>query len=131
MTTIGQVAGSDHISALRLRRAGIKTAEAFLERVREPDDLQLLSQETGIDCDKLLDLAASIDLLRLVGMGGRYCALLRTTGIHTMEDLRGGSVEEILNALTIANHQHRIVKRLPSLHTVRLWVQQASQLNTR
>lgn len=127
MTTIGQIAGIDHLSATRLRKAGIKTTEAFVERTRESDRLRLLSQETGIDRQKLMDMATSVDLLQLRGIGGRYSALLRAAGVHKMEDLHDLSVEDFLEALTAANHEHRIVRRLPSTRSLQMWIQQASE----
>ena len=127
MTTIGQIAGIDHFSATRLRKAGIKTAEGFVRRTRQSDRLRLLSQETGIDCQKLLDMATSVDLLQLRGIGGRYSALLRAAGIHKMEDLHGFSEKEFREALTAANHEHRIVRRLPSTPSLQTWLRQASE----
>jgi len=127
VTTIGHIAGIDHLSATRLRKAGIKTAEAFVERTRESDRLRLLSEETGIDSQKLLDMATSVNLLQLRGMGGRYSALLRAAGVHRMEDLHSFSLEEFLETLTLANHEHRIVRRLPSTRSLRMWLQQASE----
>lgn len=127
VTSIGQIAGIDHLSATRLRRAGVKTAESFLARIREPEHLRLLSERTGIDSRKLLDMAMSVDLMDMAGMGGRYSALLRAAGIHTMDDLRRYSAEDFLEALTVANHRHRIVKRLPSSRSLQVWIQQAAE----
>lgn len=127
MTTIGNVAGIDHNSATQLRKAGIKTGEAFLERTQEPEHLRLLSQKTGIDGRKLLDMATSVDLMRLQGMGGRYAALLRAAGVHRKEDLVSLSVEELREVLTVANHERRIVKRLPSTLSLQTWIRQASE----
>lgn len=129
MTTIGQIAGIDHGAATRLRKAGIRTTETFLEWADHPDRLCTLSQRTGIEHEKLLDMAMSVDLMRLEGIGGRYCALLRAAGIHSLEDLGGYSVREALRALTAANHEHRIVRRLPSSVIVNSWIRAACERN--
>ena len=126
MSTIGNIAGMDHLSAARLRRAGIKTSETFLEEARVAERLRALSEQTGIDRDTLSDLAASADLMRLEGMGGVYCGLLRAAGIHSVAQLRELSPEELRSALFAVNHHRRVVRRLPSPREVKLWVFQAS-----
>ncbi len=126
MSTIGTIAGMDHLSAARLRRAGIKTSESFLEEARAAERLRGLSEQTGIDRDTLLDLAASADLMRLEGLGGAYCGLLRAAGIHSVAQLGELSPEELTSALFAVNHNRRVVRRLPSPREVKLWVLQAS-----
>ncbi len=116
----------DHLSAARLRRAGIKTSRAFLEEARGEKRLVSLSEATGIDQNTLRDLAASADLMRLEGMGGAYCGLLRAAGIHSVSELGRLSSEEVTGALLAVNHNRRIVRRLPSPREVEMWVSQAS-----
>ncbi len=125
--TIGQIAGIDHLCAARLRKAGIRTVEAFLERARAANHRRLLSEQTGIDCETLSDLVTSADFMRLEGMGGRYCALLRAADIHSLAELGELSPQEVMEALLAVNHENRIVRRLPSPQDVRLWVIQASE----
>lgn len=126
MPTIGKIAGMDHLSAARLRRAGIKTSRAFLEEARGEKRLVSLSEATGIDQNTLRDLAASADLMRLEGMGGAYCGLLRAAGIHSVSELGRLSSEEVTGALLAVDHNRRIVRRLPSPREVEMWVSQAS-----
>jgi len=116
----------DHLSAARLRRAGIKTSRAFLEEARGEKRLVSLSEATGIDQNTLRDLAASADLMRLEGMGGAYCGLLRAAGIHSVSELGRLSSEEVTGALLAVDHNRRIVRRLPSPREVEMWVSQAS-----
>lgn len=130
MTTISDVAGVDHRSATRLRQAGIRTAEAFLDRARNQEDLRLLAQQTGINHQRLADIASTVDLLGVEGLGSRYCALLREAGIHTVEALGEHSPSEILEALEAANHRTRMTRRLPGLPVIRSWVRQASRAAT-
>ncbi len=125
MTTIAEVAGIDRRSATRLRKAGVKTAEAFVQRTRGKGQFRLLSEQTGIERDTLLDIAMSVDLMELDGLGSRYCALLKSAGVHTVEDLGRCSAVEVLEKLEAANHRTRLVRRLPSLEYVRSWVRQA------
>lgn len=125
MTTIADVAGIDRRSATRLRKAGIKTAEAFMARTNGPERLVSLSEETGIGVDALLDIARTVELMGLEGVGSRYCTLLKAAGIHTVEDLAGRSPQEVLDNLEAANHRIRLVRRLPNLDYVRSWVLQA------
>ncbi|MDE0131329.1 MAG: DUF4332 domain-containing protein [bacterium] len=126
MPTIGKIAGMDHLSAARLRRAGIKTSRTFLEEARGEKRLVSLSEATGIDQNTLRNLAASADLMRLEGMGGAYCGLLRAAGIHSVSQLGRLSPEEVTRSLLAVNHHRRIVRRLPSPREVELWVMQAS-----
>ena len=116
----------DHLSAVRLRRAGIKTSQTFLEEARGEGRLLSLSEQTGIEQETLRELAASADLMRLEGMGGAYCGLLRAAGIHSVAQLGEMSPEEVTGALLAVNHNRRIVRRLPSPREVELWVSQAS-----
>lgn len=127
MTTIADVAGIDRRSAIRLRKAGIKTAEALMARTRGPERLVSLSEQTGIDADALLDITKTVELMGLDGVGSRYCTLLKAAGIHTVEDLAGHSPQEILENLEAANHRIRLVRRLPNLDYVESWVRQARE----
>lgn len=126
MSTIGKIAGMDHLSAARLRRAGIKTSQTLLEEARGEERLLSLSEQTGIEHETLRDLAASADLMRLGGMGSAYCGLLRASGIHSVSQLGSLSPEEVTAALLTVNHRRRIVRRLPSPREVELWVAEAS-----
>ena len=125
MTTIGDVAGIDPRSATRLRKVGVKTAKAFVQQIREQGRADLLSEQTGIDRRTLHEIAMSVELMTLDGLGSRYCALLKSAHISSTEELGRYSAEEILEKLESANHRTRMVKRLPSLDYVRSWVQQA------
>lgn len=127
MTTIADVAGMDRRSATRLRQAGIRTAEAFSQKARNRQELRALSEQTGIDPQRLSDIATSVDLLRVDGLGSRYCALLRAAGIHTVEALANSSPREILEALQAANHRTRMARRLPGRPVVQSWILQAGQ----
>ena len=126
MTTIAEVAGVDRQLAMRLRKAGVKTTKGFLERAREDDHLRLLSEQTGIDHRTLLDIAASADLMRLEGLGSKYCALLRMAGIDTVDKLSSLSASDVSRAIEDANHRTRLIRRLPSPGDVASWVQQAA-----
>ncbi|MDE0231405.1 MAG: DUF4332 domain-containing protein [bacterium] len=126
MPTIGKIAGMDHLSAARLRRAGIKTSQTFLEEARGEKRLLSLSELTGIDQNTLRNLAASADLMRLEGMGSAYCGLLRAAGIHSVTQLGNLPPDEVTRALFDVNHNRRIVRRLPSPREVEMWVLQAS-----
>lgn len=126
MTTIADVAGIDRRSAARLRKAGIKTSRAFLEKARDREGLRTLSEKTGIDHETLLDIADTASMMGLEGLGSRYCALLRAAEIHSREDLGRRSAKEVLEALESANHRTRMVRRLPGIQEVGSWVRQAA-----
>ena len=126
MTTIAEIAGMDHRSATRLRKAGIKTAEALVENARRREHLGMLSEQTGIDGETLSQLAAAADLMSLEGIGGRYSALLKVAGIHSVAQLARRSSEEVVEALAAANHRTRMIRRMPTPEEVGSWVLQAS-----
>ncbi len=127
MTSIGLVAGIEHLAAVRLRKAGVRTAEGLLARTMSTDSLAALSDETGLDSEKLMELAEAADFMRLQGMGSKYSALLRTAGIDTLEKLGACSPDAILDRLETANHVARLVRRLPSLKQVESWIRQARE----
>ncbi len=67
------------------------------------------------------------DLESLSGVGEKYRALLRASGVRSIAMLAGEEPDDLLNRLTEANEREEIVKRLPRPGDVEAWVQRAKE----
>jgi predicted flap endonuclease-1-like 5' DNA nuclease len=120
--------GIDEIALERLRSAGLRTTERFLEAAKDPKGRKALSQQTGIDEKVLLKWANMADRMRIKGLGRDYAELLRVVGVDTVRELKHRNGERLLKAIRDANAQRRLVKAPPSRQAIDRWIEQAKKL---
>jgi predicted flap endonuclease-1-like 5' DNA nuclease len=114
--------------AIKLRKAGIRTTEKLLETAKSLKGRQMLAEKTEIDQKQLLCVANLIDRMRIKGVGQDYAELLEAAGVKTLRELRYRNPVRLAEAMATANLERKLVRVLPSQHTVERWIDQAKKL---
>ena len=127
MASIGAIKGMAPSSATKLRRAGLRTTEAFLKRAASRAGRAELAERTGLDEVQLLEWLNLADLMRIKGVGSEYSDLLEAVGVTTVRELRRRSPQALLKRMAVLNDNKRLVRRLPTLSMVEGWVAHARQ----
>ena len=114
--------------AIKMRKAGIRTTEKLLETAKTLKGRQMLAEKTEIDQKQLLCVANLIDRMRIKGVGPEYAELLKAAGVNTIRELRYRNPARLAEAMAKANLERKLVRVLPSQHTVGRWIDQAKKL---
>jgi predicted RecB family nuclease len=114
--------------ATKMKKAGIRTTEKLLETAKSLKGRQMLAKKTEIDQKQLLCVATLIDRMRVKGVGVEYAELLEAAGVKTIRELRYRNPARLAEAMAKANTKHKLVRVLPSEHTVERWIDHAKKL---
>ena len=114
--------------AIKMKKAGIRTPEKLLETAKSLKGRQMLEQKTEICQDQLLRVANLIDRMRIKGVGPEYAELLEAAGVVTVRELRYRNPARLAEAMAKANEERKLVRVLPSEHTVERWIDYAKKL---
>jgi len=128
MARIDQVPGIDHKQATKLRKAGVRTSKALLERAATRRGRTELARATGLSPKDLQLWVHHADLLRVRGVGAEYAELLVAAGVDTLRDLRRRNPTALLAKLIGLNGSRRLVSRLPTEAMVEGWIASAGEL---
>lgn len=128
MARIDQVAGVDHKQATRLRKAGVRTSKALIERASTQRSRTELSRASGISSKDLTSWVHHADLLRVRGIGAEYAELLVAAGVDTLRDLRRRNPTALVAKIIGLNGANRVVNRLPTESMVEGWISAAQEL---
>jgi len=120
--------GERYAAALKTK-AGIRTTEALLKACETPAGREELAAKTGIGHKLILEWANLADLMRIKGVGEEYADLLEEAGADTVKELKNRVPKNLLDKMTEINHDKHLVRRLPTLHMVESWIQQAKHLH--
>ena len=121
-----QVIGTDMAEVLRAD--GIRTTVTLLRLAKTPKQRLKLALKTGAPKKNVLDWATAADRMRIRGVGWGYSELLRAVGVHTANELRFRNPEKLARAMKDANDKRKLVRVLPSVNTVRRWIESAKEL---
>jgi predicted flap endonuclease-1-like 5' DNA nuclease len=124
---ISHIDGLDADTIKTLRSNGLRTTARFLEAAKDAKGRKHLSEKTGIECPRLLEIANACDHLRIKGMGKGYSALLREVGV-TVRELQFRNPATLAKRMAEANKKHKLVRFLPSDKLVGRWIDQAKKL---
>jgi hypothetical protein len=69
------------------------------------------------------------DLLRVRGVGRQYSELLESAGVSSVADLSNRNALVLWQTLRGANRKKRLVRRVPPLETIEMWVYNAKKLD--
>jgi predicted flap endonuclease-1-like 5' DNA nuclease len=125
---IAQLDGIGPTLRLKLKGAGIRTAEKLLEQAKSAKGRQMLAEKTEIDVKVLLHVANLIDRMRVKGVGQEYAELLEAAGVVTVNQLKYRSPAKLAKAMAEANAKRKLVRVLPSVPTIERWIDQAKKL---
>ncbi len=125
---VSKIDGLSSFAAARLKTAGIRTAEALLERARTAKGRKLLATETGLSEQQLLEWANIADCMRIKGMGMAKAQLLRAAGVTTVREFSYRNPARLAQAMKEANAQRKLVRVLPSEKSVGQMIDHARTL---
>ena len=128
MASIDAISRLGHRNATKLRKAGIRTTEALLNRAATRKGRRALAEQTGFTEQQLLTWVNRGDLLRVKGVGQEYADLLEAAGADTVRALRNRSPANLLKRMVEQNKKARLVRRLPTPAMVERWVAHAREL---
>ena len=127
-SSISDLDGLGPSFAVKLKKAGIRTTEKLLESAKSLRGRQMLAEETEIDEKQLLRVANLIDRMRIKGVGQEYAELLEAAGVVTIKELRYRNPARLAEAMAKANVNRKLVRVLPSQHTIERWIDYAKKL---
>lgn len=125
---IAQLDGIGPTLRLKLKGAGIRTAEKLLEQAKSAKGRQMLAEKTEIDVKMLLHVANLVDRMRVKGVGQEYAELLEAAGVVTVNQLKYRSPAKLAKAMAEANAKRKLVRVLPSVPTIERWIDEAKKL---
>jgi predicted flap endonuclease-1-like 5' DNA nuclease len=127
-SSIADLGGLGPSFAVKLKKAGIRTTEKLLETAKSLKGRQMLSEKAEVDEKQLLRVANLIDRMRIKGVGQEYSELLEAVGVATLKELRYRNPARLAKAMAEANVKRKLVRVLPSEHTIGRWIEHARKL---
>ena len=128
MTKIAVIEGIGEVFAEKLAGAGVKTTEALLERGATPKGRRELAEKSGLGDGQILKWVNQADLFRIKGIGEEYSNLLEASGVDTVVELANRNAENLVKKLAEVNARKELVRRLPTLSMVSVWIEMAKCL---
>ena len=127
-TKIDTIEGIGPTYAGKLTEAGIETVEAFLERGASRAGRAGIAEATGLSEKQVLKWVNMADLMRIKGVGEEYSELLEAAGVDTVSELKMRNPENLTAKMEEVNGEKKLVRAVPSLGSVKDWVEQAKSL---
>ncbi len=127
-SSISELDGLGPGFAIKMKKAGIRTTEKLLETAKSLKGRQMLEEKTEICQEQLLRVANLIDRMRIKGVVPEYAELLEAAGVVTVRELRYRNPARLAEAMAEANMRQKLVRVLPSEHTVERWIDHAKKL---
>ena len=127
-SSIAELDGLGPGFVIKMKNVGIRTTEKLLEATKSHKGRQILAEKTEIDQEQLLRVANLIDRMRIKGVGQEYAELLEAAGVVTVKELRYRNPARLAEAMAKANAKRKLVRVLPSEHTVERWIDDAKRL---
>jgi len=115
-------------AAAILKSDGIRTTGSLLRSAKTPKQRLKIAARVGADRKKVLDWVTAADRMRVRGVGREYSELLRTVGVKTVSELKFRNPEKLVEKMSNANSDHKLVRVLPSVTTVQRWIDAAKKL---
>ncbi len=125
---VSKIDGVSSFAAAKLKVAGIRTAEALLERARTAKGRKLLAAETGLCEKQLLEWANIADCMRIKGLGMARTQLLRAAGVATVREFSYRNPGRLAQAMKDANDKRKLVHVPPSEKEVGQMIDRARKL---
>jgi predicted flap endonuclease-1-like 5' DNA nuclease len=125
---IKEIEGIGPTYAEKLANIGINTVHALLDKGCTQSGRKELAQKTSIPETLILEWVNMADLFRIEGIGEEYSDLLEEAGVDTVVELSKRVPENLHAKLKEVNEEKKLVKQLPSLDTVKKWIEKARTL---
>ena len=111
-----------------LKSEGIRTTVTLMRAAKTPKQRLKIAEKIGIDEKNVLDWVTAADRMRVKGVGWEYSELLRAVGVKTANELKYRNPQNLVEKMTEANTKRRLVRLLPSVDTVKRWIENAKKL---
>lgn len=125
-----EIEGIGPAFAARLKKLGIHTTDDLLKVAGSRKGRQALAEKSGFSTHQILEWVNRADLMRVPGVGSEYSDLLEAGGVDTVKELRRRNAENLYAALGKVNRKKRLVRRLPNLDEVQVWISSARKMKT-
>ena len=125
---IKEIEGIGPTYAEKLANIGINTVHALLDKGCTTSGRKELAQKTNIPESLILEWVNMADLFRVEGIGEEYSDLLEEAGVDTVVELSKRVPENLHAKLKEVNEQKKLVRQLPTLDTVKKWIEKARTL---
>lgn len=109
-------------------RAGIHDTQVMLEWLQRQKDRTWVGRQTGITEERLRELGARCDLLRITGIGPSIADALMKSEILDVYDLARDEPSELLGRLRVATRGTPMARLLPAEDTLATWIRDAKRL---
>ena len=129
MVKLTTIEGVGEVYAGKMKKAGIETSEALLEKGSTPKGRKEIAQATGIGDAWILKWVNRADLFRIKGIGEEYSDLLEAAGVDTVPELAQRNPENLYAKLGEVNAAKKLVRKIPALTQVNDWIEQAKALS--
>jgi len=125
---IKELEGIGAVYAEKLASIGINTVHALLDKGCVKSGRKEMAEKTGISETLILEWVNMADLFRIEGVGEEYSDLLEEAGVDTVVELSKRDPENLYAKMKEVNEQKKLVKQLPTLDTIKKWVENAKTL---
>ena len=127
-TNIIDIEGIGPTYAEKLKAVDINTVEALLEKGATRKGREALEKGTSISHALILEWVNMADLFRVKGIGEEYSDLLEEAGVDTVKELAQRNAENLHVKMEEVNKEKKLVRRTPTLDSVKDWIEQAKSL---
>ncbi|MEM7306278.1 MAG: DUF4332 domain-containing protein [Planctomycetota bacterium] len=125
---IEEVEGIGPAYGEKLREAGIKDTDGYLEAAATAKGREALAEKTGITKTLILKWANMVDLFRINGVGGEFAELLEASGVDTVAELAQRRPDNLAAKMAEVNEAKKLTRVVPSESQIEGWVAQAKEL---
>lgn len=109
-------------------RAGIHDTKVMLDWLQRQKDRAWIARQTGLSEERLRELAARCDLLRITGIGPSIADALMKSEVLDVYDLARDEPTELLGRLRVATRGTPMARLLPAEDTLATWIRDAKRL---
>jgi predicted flap endonuclease-1-like 5' DNA nuclease len=128
MAKLIDIQGIGAVYAKKLKKAGVPSPEALLEKGASPKGRQEIAAKSGISLKLIMRWVNHVDLFRIDGVAGEYADLLEAAGVDTVPELAQRNAENLCKKLAEANEAKKKVRTVPVQAQVEKWIEQAKAL---
>jgi predicted flap endonuclease-1-like 5' DNA nuclease len=125
---ITEIQGIGADTALILKSEGIRTTISLLREAKTPKQRLKIAAKLGTDDKCVLDWVTAADRMRIKGVGWEYSELLCAAGVKTVNELKFRNPQKLVDQMTEANTNRKLVRFLPSVKMVKRWIESAKKL---
>jgi predicted flap endonuclease-1-like 5' DNA nuclease len=128
MTQLSVIEGIGPTFQEKLKKVGIRSIEALLEKGSKPKGRAEIEAASGIGGKLILEWVNLADLFRIKGVGSEYSDLLEEAGVDTVVELAQRRADNLYKAILDVNARKKLVRRPPTMDDVKSWIEQAKKL---